>query len=116
MKRLTESGVKTHSGAAVFSGETMDFSGEVFKSAEVNAVFGGYKCDLRNAVLESDCVLQATAVFGGIDIFVPDHINVKVSSNSIFGGVSNKTSHCQNENAVTLYIKANCLFGGVEIK
>ena len=49
-----------------------------------------------------------------IDIFVPDNINVKVSSNCIFGGISNKTS--VHKDAPTIYISGTCMFGGVEIK
>ena len=66
------------------------------------AVFGGVKCDLRNAIIEKDCAIQVSAIFGGIDIFVPAGINVRVNSNSIFGGVSNKTA--AHQNAPTLYI------------
>lgn len=115
VKRFKENGEHVY-GTAVFTGETLDFTGEVFRGAELNAVFGGLKCDLRNAVVEGDCIIQASAVFGGIDIFVPDNINVKISSNSMFGGVSNKTARCLYENAPTLYIKGCCLFGGVDVK
>lgn len=103
-------------GTAVFSSEKMNFSGEVFQGAELNAVFGGVECDLRNAVIEQDCFIRASVVFGGIDIFVPNNINIKVSSNSIFGGISNKTANYRNDAAPTLYIKGTCLFGGVDIK
>ena len=116
MKKLRDNDGTMRSGTAVFSGEKMNFSGEMFQGAELNAVFGGVECDLRNAVIEEDCVIQASAVFGGIDIFVPGNINVQVSSNSIFGGVSNKTAKTNIVNAPTLYIKATCLFGGVDIK
>lgn len=116
IKKITESGKSIRKGTAIFCGENMNYSGEVFQGAELNAVFGGLKCDLRNAVLEGDCVIQASAVFGGIDILVPAGVNVKVSSNSIFGGVSNKTVSSRDGNAVTLYIKADCMFGGVDIK
>lgn len=115
-KQTIASGGQVNCATAVFSGENIDMSGEVFRSAELNAVFGGLKYDLRNAIIESDCVINASAVFGGIDIYVPNNINIKLSSNSIFGGASNKTSNNKNDNAVTLYIRANCLFGGVEIK
>lgn len=116
IKKIKENGEELRCSSAIFSGQNMNFSGEVFHGAELNAVFGGLKCDLRNAVFESDCVIHASAVFGGIDILVPNNINVRINSNSIFGGASNKTAHNQIENAVTLYIKADCLFGGVEIK
>ena len=40
----------------------------VLSTAELEAVFGGMKCDLRNAVIQGDCVIHASAVFGGLDI------------------------------------------------
>lgn len=116
MEKFREEKGKTCESTAIFSGEKMDFSGEVFQCAELNAVFGGLQCDLRNAIINEDCAIEATAVFGGIDIFVPNNINVKTSSSSVFGGVTNKTQNCHIEGAPTLYIKGTCMFGGVDIK
>lgn len=99
---------------AVFSGSDLNYDGEVFEGAEITAVFGGVKCDLRKAVIEKDCALQVSAIFGGIDVFVPDNVNVKVRSTSLFGGISNKTAVCKD--APTIYVGGTCMFGGVEIK
>ena len=103
-------------GCATFSGQNLNFDGEQFSGAELTAVFGGVKCDLRQAIIEKDCAVNATSVFGGIDILVPDNVNVKVNSNSIFGGVSEKNHRTAVQGAVTIYITATCMFGGVEIK
>ena len=54
------------------------------------------------------------ALQAGIDILVPDNVNVKVSSNCIFGGISNKTA--VHKDAPTIYVSGTCMFGGVEIK
>lgn len=116
IKRIAASSGAVRYVTAVFSGEKINFSGEVFQSGELNAVFGGVDCDLRNAIIEQDCFIQASAVFGGIDILVPDNINVKVSSNSLFGGISNKKANHLDESIPTLYIKGSCLFGGIDIK
>ncbi len=112
--KIKQNGGEAKSGCAVFSGCTLNYDGEAFEGAELTAVFGGVKCDLRNAVIEKDCAIQATAVFGSIDILVPEHVNVKVTSNSIFGGVSNKTA--VRKDAPTVYVNGNCMFGGIEIK
>ena len=111
-----KSGENVKSGCAAFSGQDLNFTGENFDGAELTAVFGGVKCDLREAIIRKDCAITATAVFGGIDILVPDGVNVKISSNSIFGGVSEKKHNPPVEGAVTLYITATCIFGGVDIK
>ena len=62
------------------------------------------------------CGIISFPEFGGIDIFVPDYVNVKINSNSIFGGVSEKNHRPTVQGAVTIYINATCMFGGVEIK
>lgn len=111
-----QSGGNIKSGCATFSGQNLNFAGETFEGAELNAIFGSVTCDLRSAVFDRDCAISASAVFGGIDILVPDHVNVKVSSNSIFGGVSEKKHNPDIAGAVTLYINATCIFGGVDIK
>ena len=103
-------------GCATFSGQDLNFDGEVFSGAELTAVFGGIQCDLRNAVIEKDCAVTATSIFGGIEIFAPDNINIKINSNSVFGGVSDKNHRPTVPGAVTVYINATCIFGGVEIK
>lgn len=111
-----QSGENIKIGCATFSGQDLNFDGEEFNGAELTAVFGGVKCDLRHAVIDKDCAISATSVFGGITVFVPDYVNVKINSNSIFGGVSDKNHRPAVQGAVTLYINATCMFGGVEIK
>ena len=114
MKKLKLEGKTLKSGCAVFSGCDNKYDNEVFEGAELTAVFGGVDCDLKNAIIEKDCAIQVSAIFGGIDIFVPNNVNVKVSSNCIFGGTSNKTA--AHKDAPTIYISGTCMFGGVEIK
>jgi len=113
-RKLRLEGKEIRSGFAAFSGCDLNYDGEVFEGAELTAVFGGVKCDLRNAVIQTDCAIEVTAVFGGIDILVPGNVNVKVNSTSIFGGMSNKSA--VHQNAPTIYVSGICMFGGVEIK
>ncbi len=105
----------TKKSTVIFSGSELNFGGEEFSGGKFTAIFGGIECTLRGAVINGDCVVEATAIFGGVDIIVPDGVNVKVNSTSIFGGVSQMQNNT-TDNANTLYINATCLFGGVEIK
>lgn len=116
LEASSQNGNDIKKSCATFSGQDINFDGEFFEGTELTAVFGAIKCDLRNAVIEKDCAINATAIFGGIDIFVPDNVNVKINSNSIFGGVSGKNRRQNIQGAVTVYINATCMFGGVEIK
>lgn len=116
MNEVVSNGGNVRNATATFSGQDLIYGlGEEFTGAELNAIFGGVKCDLRNAVINRDCVIKCSAIFGGIDIFVPQNVNVKVNSTSIFGGVSNKANN-SSANTVTVYIEGTCLFGGVDIK
>ena len=114
LDKLKESGKTPKGGCATFSGCNLNYDGEVFEGAELTAAFGGVKCDLRKAIIEHDCAIQVSATFGGITILMPENVNVKVSTNSMFGGVSNKTP--MRENVPTVYVSGSCMFGGVEIK
>lgn len=114
LAQIKQNGGKPGSGCAVFSGSELNYNGEVFEGAELTAVFGGVECDLRKAIIEKDCAIKLSAIFGGVDILVPGNVNVKVSSTCIFGGISNKAA--SQKDAPTIYISGICLFGGAEIK
>lgn len=102
---------------ATFSEQNISFDNEKFIGANLTAIFGGVKCDLRKAIIEKDVVINAESIFGGIEIYVPENINVKVKSNSVFGGVDNKRdANANKECSYTIYINATCIFGGIDIK
>lgn len=102
-------------GTAIFGGKDMNFDGQVFDGAELTAIFGGVECDLRGAIIEHDCTIRATSIFGGIDILMPKGVNVKVNSTNIFGGTSDE---CEKNSyaPVTVYVEAVSIFGGVDLK
>ena len=74
------------------------------------------ECDLRNSVINSDCVINTNSIFGGIDIKVPSYVKVKVKSTPIFGGISNSAQQNVTSDSPTIYINGLCIFGGVDIK
>ena len=100
---------------ATFAEQKINKDGEEFKGANLDAVFGGVNLDLRKANIENEAAIKASSIFGGIEILVPESVNVKVKGTPIFCGVSNKSIY-NKENTKTLYIEAFCMFGGVDIK
>ena len=100
---------------ATFTTQTIEYDDEKFKGTNLTAVFGAIKCDLRKAIIKKDIVINANATFGGIEIYIPENVNIKIKSTSIFGGVDEKKKN-KVEEGPTIYINANCLFGGVDIK
>jgi len=100
---------------ATFAGQRVDKSNEKFEGASLDAVFGSVVLDLRKAKLSKETTIEASAIFGGIEIIVPKDVNVKVKSTPIFGGVSNRITNSE-DNKETIYIEAFSMFGGVDIK
>ena len=100
---------------ATFGGQKVIKDGEAFKGANLDAVFGAVTLDLRQAIIENEAVIKASAIFGGLEIMVPQDVKVKIKSTPIFGGVSNK-SVSNKDSKKTIYIDAFCMFGGVDIK
>lgn len=101
---------------ATFSSQNVVYDTEVFDGCTIDAVFGGVKLDLREAIIKEDVVITVSAVFGGVDIYVPNDIKVKVVSTPIFGGVDNKYRNPKNDKVKTIFVNATCVFGGVDIK
>lgn len=101
---------------AIFGGKNIQLDNQHFQGATLNSIFGSIELDLRQAYLDKDVIIDATAIFGGIEIKVPEHIHVQLNATSIFGGVDNdhKNTHTQQE--ITLYINTNCIFGGIDIE
>ena len=114
IKKLNKKNLKEY--CVTFAGQNIDFDNEKFDGCSLNAVFGGIKCDLNGAIIKEDTVIDVSAIFGSVTILVPKNVNIKISSTPIFGGVSDDRKNKGKESKVTLYINANCMFGGVEIK
>jgi len=100
---------------AIFSGSDRSYNKEVFSGANLVAVFGGAELDLRDAIFEKDTVINAFALFGGIEIMVPENVQIKVRSGFMFGGISDDRKDIEKSTKHTIYIDAAGGFGGVSI-
>lgn len=102
-------------GTVIFGGKDLNYNGQPFSGGEYTAVFGGINLDLSGAIIEHSCHIDATAVFGGIDIILPKNVNLMVNSTGIFGGVENMYVS-DPDASVTVSIDATGVFGGVDIR
>jgi predicted membrane protein len=103
---------------SVFGGGERRISDPDFTRTDVLAIFGGYKLDLRKAGIKgSRAIIDATAIFGGIEVIVPDHWNVVVRGVGIFGGYGDESHHPGGSDpAPELIVQGVAIFGGVAIK
>jgi predicted membrane protein len=102
----------------MFGGAELNMSGQEFQGTAITAVFGGYNLDLRKSIMKSDrAIVEATAVFGGIELRVPATWNVVMQGAPIFGGYSDETLHPEPaSNAPQLIIRGAAVFGGIAVK
>jgi predicted membrane protein len=102
----------------IFSGIKRRFSTPEFRGGKATALFGGIELDFTQAALaDNKATIELTAIFGGIEVFVPSDWEVVVDSSSIFGAVEDKhKAALPEEKKATLFIRATAMFGGIEIK
>lgn len=101
--------------SAIFSSNHVHIT-EQFFGTSLSSAFGAIVLDLRDAQITGDVVINASAIFGGIDIFLPNTVKVKINNVPVFGGVSNKHMQSADPAAPTVYIDSTCMFGGIDIK
>jgi len=102
---------------AIFSGVDRKGLWRPARSSKLLALFGGMDIDYSGAYMPpGESYADIMCVFGGIDMIVPEGLNVEVHGVPLFGGIDNKTTGEYIPGAPTLHIRAFILFGGLEIK
>lgn len=102
---------------AIFGGVTRKGRWRVRKNTHALALFGGMDLDLRDAIFEAPVVeISGFWCFGGLDIKVPEGIEIRDQTAGIFGGTDVRDVGDPTPGAPTLVIKGVSLFGGVSIK
>ena len=101
---------------AIFSGAVRGGHWRVRQNTSVATVFGGAELDTTQAVFEAQTVtINVFCMFGGVELKVPDGVEVRNQVSGIFGGVDVKVSPPQ-PGAPTVIVKGVAMFGGVEIR
>lgn len=116
IKKINANNKESNNYIAVFGSQDLKFEDEKVENLDLKSLFGGIKLDLRDAKIEKDIVINTLSVFGGIDIYVPDDVKVKVSSTPFFGGVEVKRGKQSSKKEITICLNSVCIFGGVDVK
>ena len=99
-----------------YGGDEYIYRGETFHGARLDAFCGGIRLDLREATITEDEEIETHTFCGGIELIVPETVNVVVKSRSFIGGVGNHASRIAGKDTHCLHIIANNFIGGVDIK
>jgi predicted membrane protein len=88
-----------------------------FTGANLPAIFGGAELDLRDAEMtQRPAHVSAIAMFGGVEVTVPEDWNVNIDVLPIFGGASDERGRTERtHDEVDLVVTGFAAFGGVEV-
>lgn len=102
----------------MFGGTKIKERSEHFSHSDVSAIFGGATLDLREAHIDQEASVDALALFGGVDVVVPEGWRVALGGTPIFGGFEDKTTGDGEvpADAPKLTVHATAIFGGVDVK
>jgi hypothetical protein len=102
----------------IFSGAKRRIETKDFEGGEALAIFGGAEIDLRKADTKREQVfIEANAIFGGIEIRVPETWRVILRGTGVFGGFNDETVQPMNDTkAPRLIVTGSAIFGGVNVK
>ena len=107
-------------GWALFGGREWRNNSSEFRGGSVLAAFGSYEVDLKDTETTAEgAAIEASAVFGRVEIRVPQHWDVTVRGTPIFGGYKATTEPLSQElgrERQHLLVKGVALFGGVSVE
>ena len=110
------------SEVAVFSGVKRRIESQSFEGGELSSVFGGIEIDLRRAGISTDgkvAVVEANAVFGAVELRIPETWRLSMQGVAVFGSYEDKTIPPRPEpgfETPTLVIKGGTAFGAVIVR
>ncbi len=93
-----------------------------FRGGEVTAILGGFNIDLRGASIgREEAVLEIFALWGGVELRVPEDWTISMRGIPILGGFSesnrgSSSAPVQPAAGKNLVIKGTAIMGGVEVK
>ena len=99
---------------AIFYGEESRVKGD-YTGGSATAIFGGVDLDLRQAKIKDGAVIDIFTFCGGVNINMPDDVIVKNEVHGILGGSEDKTVS-KSSAKKTIYLRGECVLGGLEVK
>jgi predicted membrane protein len=103
---------------SIMSGIARHNQSQAFRGGELTAVMGGIQLDLTGALpADGRAVLDVFAMWGGIEIRVPEDWRVEIEATPIMGGIESTALVPPGVEPVgTLVVRGFAMMGGVEVK
>ena len=106
----------TISAVAVLAGVNRGNNSKTFRGGSLTVVLGGCQVDLRQASIEGEAVIDVFAMWGGIELKVPENWSVTGRVTPILGGYDDKSTPVRDGVTERLVVRGMVIMGGVEIK
>jgi len=106
----------TISALSVLGGVHRGNNSRTFRGGDLTAIMGGCEIDLRQAAIDGDAVIDVFAMWGGIEIKVPEDWTISSRVVPILAGFEDKTRPQRGATAHRLLIRGFAIMGGVEVK
>ncbi len=102
---------------ALMAGVHLQNTSTEFRGGDANAIMGGVELDLRNAQIKDgeEAVLDTFALWGGVEVTVPENWRVVGQVMPLMGGFENKT-RAAGPSGPVLIVKGTAVMGAVEVK
>lgn len=104
------------SGVAVLSGVARGNNSASFRGGDLTAIMGGCEIDLRKAQINGEAVIDVFALWGGIEIRVPEDWTVIGRVTPLMGGFDDKTRPASGTGVHRLVVRGFVMMAGVEVK
>ncbi|GAA3375008.1 DUF1707 domain-containing protein [Streptomyces sannanensis] len=102
---------------AVFSSTTRRGRWRVGARTHAFSLFGSVEIDLTEALFEQRLtVINATSVFGSVDVRVPENITLRGNGTGVFGSVEVRALEAADPEAPVVVVNGYAVFGSVEAR
>jgi hypothetical protein len=106
------------SGLAIMGGVEQRSTSQSFEGGDLTAILGGCEIDVRKASIApgTEAVIDVFAMWGGIDMKIPEDWTVVNRVSAVMGGVEDKTESTDPSSSKRLVLRGIVLMGGVSLK
>ena len=63
------------------------YDNQLYTGGNYDVIFNGLILDLSNAYLNEETNITISTLFGGVDLYLPDDVNIQIQSSNFLGGV-----------------------------
>ncbi|CAM5424035.1 hypothetical protein SALBM135S_08884 [Streptomyces alboniger] len=102
---------------AVLSASVRKGRWRVARRTHAYAIFGSVEIDLSEAIFEQrQVVIKAVAVFGSIEVRVPENVSLRGSGSGVLGSFEVDTLDSPDEDAPVVFVDGTAILGSIEAR